>query len=334
MSAAVAVSPALVERDTAFPSGELRLAGTLTLPTGADTPVPAALLLAGSGPVDRNENYKFLRVDATRQLAHALAAAGIASLRYDKRGVGASDGGDWRAAGFFDAVDDAAAALAFLAERPEVDPSRLAAIGHSEGAFTATALAGRGAPLAAIVLLAGSAVSGTEVGRYQAKRNIATLPAPVGSLIRLLRIDVDKRLAKSHARVNATTGDVARVGLRRINARWNREFLAYDPAVDLARCRIPVLALTGGKDLQIDPDQLEAIRAAVAGPVTISRPADVTHTLRRQPGRPSLLAYRKELRRPVDPDLLAEVVGWTADTLNGPAAHRDTTNHSEARTGG
>jgi hypothetical protein len=134
--------------------------------------------------------------------------------------------------------------------------------------------------------------------------------------VRVLRIDLDKHVAASHARMSATTGDIARVGLRRVNARWTREFLAYDPAVDLARCRVPVLALTGGKDLQIDPDQLDAIRAALAGPVTISRPAEVTHTLRRQPGKPSLLAYRKELRRPVDPDLLTEVVGWTADTLD------------------
>jgi len=314
------VAPAaFVERDVSFDSGGLRLAGTLTLPVGACVPSPAALLLVGSGPLDRNENYGFLRVDATRQLAHALAAAGIVSLRYDKRGVGGSEGGDWRAAGFFDAVDDAAAARAFLAERPEVDSMRIAAIGHSEGAFTATALAGRGEPLAAIVLLAGSAVPGTEVGRYQAARFITTLPKPIQTLVRLLRIDVDKRVAKSHARVNATTGDVARVGLRRINARWTREFLAYDPAVDLARCRVPALALTGGKDLQIDPDQLDAIRAAVAGPITISRPADLTHILRRQPGRPSLLAYRKELRRPVDPDLLAEVVDWTAETLHAEA---------------
>ena len=268
------VPAAFVERDVSFDSGGLRLAGTLTLPVGDDVSLPAALLLVGSGPVDRNENYKFLRVDATRQLAHALAAAGIASLRYDKRGVGASEGGDWRAAGFFDAVDDAAAARTFLAERPEVDPLRLAAIGHSEGALTATALVGRGEPLAAIVLLAGSAVPGTEVGRYQAERFVTTLPKPIRALVRLLRIDVDKQVSKSHARVNATTGDVARVGLRRINARWTREFLAYDPAVDLARCQVPALALTGGKDLQIDPDQLDAIRAAVAGPITISRPAD------------------------------------------------------------
>jgi pimeloyl-ACP methyl ester carboxylesterase len=131
-----------VEQEVSFDAHALRLMGTLTLPADAGTePGPAALLLVGSGPVDRNENWKRLRVEATRQLAHALARARIVSLRYDKRGVGASEGGDWRTAGFFDGVDDAAAALAFLAGRPEVDPSRIAAIGHSEGAIVATALA-------------------------------------------------------------------------------------------------------------------------------------------------------------------------------------------------
>jgi uncharacterized protein len=300
-----------IEREVSFDSGRLRLAGTLTAPVVGDPPWPAALLLAGSGPVDRNENWGLLRVDAMRQLAHALAIGGIVSLRYDKRGVGASNGGDWRAAGFFDGVDDAAAARSFLAARPEVDPERIVAIGHSEGAFTSTALVGRGEPLAALVLLAGSAVPGTEVGRLQAQRIIPTLPAPIPALVRTMRIDLDKRVASSHARLNATTGDIVRVGLHKTNARWQREFLAYDPAIDLARCRVPVLAVTGGKDLQIDPDQLDAIRAAVAGPITISRPPDVTHTLRRQPGRASLFAYWKELRRPVDPDLLDEVVDWT-----------------------
>ena len=311
----VSVMGSSVEREVVFASGSLRLAGTLTLPGGGEAPWPAALLLVGSGPVDRNENMGLVRVDATRQLAHALAAAGIASLRYDKRGVGASDGGDWRAAGFFDAVDDAAAALTFLAALPEVDAERVAAIGHSEGAFTATALAGRGEPLAAVVLLAGSAVPGTEVGRYQARRFVSTLPRPARALVRRLRIDVDRRVDASHARMLATSGDVDRVGLRRVNARWQREFLAYDPAADLRRCRVPVLAVTGGKDVQIDPDQLDAIRAAAAGPVTISRPPDLTHTLRRQPRRPTVVRYLGELRRPVDPDLVAEVVAWTKDAL-------------------
>ena len=325
--AATAAAPVgWIEREVSFDSGELRFEGTLTLPVADGAPMPAALLLVGSGPVDRNENWGLLRVDATRQLAHALAVGGVASLRYDKRGVGASGGGDWRRAGFFDAVDDAAAARSFLAARPEADPARIAAVGHSEGAFTAAALIGRGEPLAALVLLAGSAVPGTEVGRLQAHRIIPTLPRPIPTLVRMMRIDLDKRVASSQARVNATTGDVARVGLRRTNARWQREFLAYDPAVDLARCRVPVLAVTGEKDLQIDPDQLDAIRAAVAGPITISRPPDITHTLRRQPGRPSVLAYWKELRRPVDPDLIAVIVDWTVSTLGAVPATTERTD--------
>jgi len=140
----------VVEREALFNSGAFRLAGTLALPRSRKGPFPAALLLVGSGPVDRDENYGLLRIDATRQIAGVLASAGIASLRYDKRGVGNSQGGDWRAAGFFDAVDDAAAALAFLVGLPEVDGGRVGAIGHSEGAFMATALVGRGAPLAAL----------------------------------------------------------------------------------------------------------------------------------------------------------------------------------------
>ncbi|HXY80311.1 MAG TPA: alpha/beta fold hydrolase [Gaiellaceae bacterium] len=306
-----------IEREVFFGSGGLRFAGTLTFPASpVGAPWPAVLLLAGSGPVDRNENWGLLRVDAPPQFAHALAAAGIATLRYDKRGVGKSEGGDWRSAGFFDAVDDAAGARAFLAGRPEIDETRVAAIGHSEGALTAIALAAQSEPLAAIVLLAGSAMPGTEVGHYQLRRMIATLPAPVRSLLGHLRIDLDRRLDASHARVSAGTGDIARIGLRRVNARWQREFLAYDPAVDLGRCRLPILAVTGGKDLQIDPDQLEAISAAAGGLVTISRPPNLTHTLRCQPGRPTLLAYRKELRRPVDPALIAEVVAWTTHALD------------------
>jgi len=312
-----------VEREHTFQSGKLRLAGTLTLPAAGAAPFPAVLLLAGSGPVDRNENYGIIRVDAMRQLAHALAVAGIASLRYDKRGVGAREGGDWRAAGFFDGVDDAAAARAWLAQQREVDPGRVAAIGHSEGAQIALVLAARKEPLAAIVLLGGMAVPGTEVGRLQAQRVIPTLPAPIPALVRLLHIDLDKRVARTHARLQATSGDIARSGLHRVNARWQREYLAHDPADDLARCTIPILAITGAKDIQVDPDQLEAIRAAAAGPVTISRPADLTHTLRCQPGRPSLLAYRKELRRPIDPDLVSEVIDWTAAELDADASNTD-----------
>lgn len=88
------------------------LAARLTVPAG-DGPLPAVLLLPGSGPVDRDSNHKRMPLDVTGALDRALVAAGFVTLAYDKHGVGASPG-DWRETGFDDATDDARAALATL----------------------------------------------------------------------------------------------------------------------------------------------------------------------------------------------------------------------------
>jgi pimeloyl-ACP methyl ester carboxylesterase len=289
-------------------TGPQELAGTLALPDG-DAPFPAVLLASGSGPLDRDSNHRRARFDVARQLAAALATAGLASLRYDKRGVGASPGG-WRAVGLQDNVDDLAMARETLVARPEVDPARIVAAGHSEGALLAAALAARGAPLAGLVLLSATATPGEELLRWQARQLAPTLPAPVRGLLRLLRTDLEAKVAANHARIRATTTDVARIGGARVNARWTREFLDHDPLADLARVTVPVLALTGAKDLQVDPADLDVIAATVPAPVTVHRVPDLTHTLRRQPGPASLRRYREELRRPVDPVVLDRVVTW------------------------
>jgi uncharacterized protein len=303
--------------------GEPPLAGTLTVPD-VPAPVPAVLLAGGSGPIDRDSNHRRARFDVSRQLAHALAAAGLASLRYDKRGVGQTPG-DWRAAGFTDNVHDLGRALSALAERPEVDADRVLLAGHSEGALLAAAVAGRaggrqGSPVAGVVLLAMSATPGEELLRWQARRIAPTLPAPVRGLLRLLRTDLEAKVAANHERIEATTTDVARIGGARLNARWHREFLAHDPRADLARLTVPVLALTGDKDLQVPADDLAVIAATVPGPVEVRRAPDLTHTLRRQGRAPSMRHYREELRRPVDPEVLATVVAWCRSVTGMPAS--------------
>ncbi len=288
--------------------GEPPLAGTLTLPD-APGPVPAVLLAPGSGPLDRDSDHRRARFGVTRELAHALAAAGLASLRYDKRGVGGSPG-DWRRAGLIDNADDLVRARDALAARPEVDGDRVVLAGHSEGALLAATAAARGVPVVGVVLLAGSATRGDELLRWQARRIGPTLPAPVRGVLRLLRTDLERKVAANHERIRATTTDVARIGGARLNARWHREFLAHDPRGDLARIAVPVLAVTGEKDLQVPVADLDTIAATVPGPVTTLRVPDLTHTLRRQPGRASMGAYRGELRRPVDPEVLTAVVRW------------------------
>ncbi|WP_211297294.1 alpha/beta hydrolase family protein [Geodermatophilus tzadiensis] len=297
--------------------GEPPLAGTLTLPD-VPGPVPAVLLAPGSGPLDRDSDHRRARFGVTRALAHALAEGGLASLRYDKRGVGGTPG-DWRRAGLHDGADDVARARDALAARPEVDGDRVVLAGHSEGALLAAAVAARGVPVAGVVLLAASATPGDELLRWQARQLGPTLPAPVRGLLRLLRTDLEAKVAANHARIRATTTDVARVGGVRVNARWTREFLDHDPRTDLARLRVPVLAVTGSKDLQVRPGDLAVVAATVPGPVETHLVPDLTHTLRRQPGAASLRAYRGELRRPVDAEVLATVVAWCRRTTAVPS---------------
>ncbi len=295
------------EIDVAVP-GDPPLAGTLALPDG-DGPFPAVLLASGSGPLDRNSDHRRARFAVGRELAHALAAGGLASYRYDKRGVGQSPG-DWRAAGLHDNVDDLGRAHAALADRPEVDAGRVVLAGHSEGAVLAAALAARGAPVRGVVLLAGSATPGAELLRWQAAQIAPTLPRPVRALLRLLRIDLQEKVADNHRKIRATTTDVARMGGARINARWTREFLDHDPRADLRRIGVPVLAITGAEDLQARPADLAVVAGTVAGPVETVLVPDLTHTLRRQPGPASLRRYREELRRPVDAQVRDTVVRW------------------------
>lgn len=286
----------------------IRLAGTLTLPDGPG-PHPAVLLLHGSGPLDRNGDTPKLPVNLGRPLAAALAANGIATLRHDRRGAGATPG-DWRTTGFTDNRRDAAAALRALAAHPAVRPGAVGVVGHSEGALHAMALAARH-EVAAVVLLAGYARTGEDALRRQARSILESLPAPVRSLRRPLGAAGERLLA----RIKDTRTDAARVAGLPLNARWMRENLAHDTRDDLAAVRAPVLAVTGDKDLQVDPADLDVIRRLVPGETEVHRVPCLTHVLRRDGGRPSLRSYRRLLRDPVDPDLLALVAAWLTRRL-------------------
>jgi uncharacterized protein len=207
-----------------------------------------------------------------------------------------------------------------VAAHPQVDADRLLLAGHSEGAILAAAVAARGVPVRGVVLLAGTATPGEELLRWQAAQIAPTLPRFVRGVLRLLRTDLEAKVAANHRRILATTGDVARVGGARVNARWHREFMAHDPREDLRRVTAPVLAITGAKDLQARPGDLTAVADTVAGPVETHRVPDLTHTLRRQPGPASLRSYREELRRPLDAEVLDTVVRWCRRVAaNAPA---------------
>jgi pimeloyl-ACP methyl ester carboxylesterase len=265
-------------------------------------------LISGSGPIDRDSDAKRLKIGVMRRFATHLAEAGITSLRYDKRGVGESQG-EYRIAGLHDNIDDARAALEVLRARPEVDADRVFVIGHSEGALIASALA-TDPGIAGVVLLAGAAHNGKEVLRWQAGQVAETLPKPVKGLLRLFRQDVVRTQSKRLQRLETSTEDVIRLQGVRVNAKWFREFMAFDPARALTEAVVPVLAITGDKDIQVDPGDVSIMGQIVPTAFTGHVVADVTHLLRSQPGPASLRTYKKQARRALDHRICELVTDW------------------------
>ncbi|AUS81083.1 alpha/beta hydrolase [Actinoalloteichus sp. AHMU CJ021] len=285
------------------------LAGTLTLPAWPG-PHPAVLLLHGSGPLDRDGNTPKLPTNLGPALASALAAEGMGTLRYDRRGAGATPG-VWQAAGFTGNRRDAEAAVRALAAHPAVRADAVGALGHSEGALHAMSLAAHG-DVRAVVLLAGYARLGEEAMRWQAGSIFGGLPAPLRLLRRPLAAVGDRVLD----RLRRTDTDVARLAGIPVNARWMREMLVHDTRDDLAAAKAHVLAVTGDKDIQVDPADLATIAGLVPGGAETHRVPDLTHVLRRDPGRHTLRSYRRLLRQPVDPELLALVTTWLGRQLD------------------
>ena len=293
---------------TATADDGLPLAGTLTLPAGPG-PHPAVLLLHGSGPLDRDANTRTAPHGARahhwpprsrRRASPHCATTGAASAPHPATGARPDSS---------TTASDAAAALRALAERPTS--------GRTPSVWSGTARA-PSTPCPSVRIRGcarwccwpGSPALGEDALRWQAgmiardslRRDRAAGPASPGRPA--AGPDQDDRHGRGARRRYA--------GERPVDAGDAHPRLAPGPDEHPG----PVLAITGGKDVQVDPADLDGIRQAGArrgrGPPD---PADLTHLLRRDPGRPSVRSYPRLLRQPVDADLLAQVAGWLAHRL-------------------
>lgn len=279
------------------------LAGTYVQP---DAPVAAALLITGSGKINRDSDAPKLKIGVTRAIADALAQAGVATLRYDKRGVGASSG-DYLGTGMTERCADARAALRWLSTRTTGLP--LLVVGHSEGALHAADLATDDG-VAGTVLLSMPTHRGDEVLAWQT-RMVATRLSPAARVItRIARIDVIRMQRRNMERIRSSTDDVMRIQGVRVNARWLREFMAHDPTSALAKITVPVLAITGAQDLQVPPDDIHTMRDLVPGPFEGHVLEDISHLLRPDPDGIGPRGYRRAVRQPISPEPLTLITGW------------------------
>ena len=251
--------------EVTFSNGDATLAGTLVLPEGCSRTTPVLVLVTGSGQEDRDETLFEHKPFAV--IADALGRAGIATLRYDDRGVGGSTGEVARAT-TLDFKEDALAGIRLLRERFD----RVGVIGHSEGGTIALLLAAEG-QADFIVSLAGIAVSGLETVVAQSRTAI-------------LAAGFSRDVVDAYCSAVEKAGDAIVHGGRmplpeeldlpdalkqnyqavlvQFQSPWMNRFLSLDPRPLLGGIRCPVLALNGTRDTQVDADRnLEALRSGL-----------------------------------------------------------------------
>jgi pimeloyl-ACP methyl ester carboxylesterase len=310
-------------------AGTATLAGTLTIPAGAG-PFPAALLVAGSGPQNRDEFLAGHRPYLV--LADALTRKGIAVLRYDKRGIGKSTG-DFATATTEDFAEDGEAALGFLKARKEILGPKIGVIGHSEGGLIAPILAAQGG-VAWIVLLAAPGETGEKTMLAQSRAIAEAAGMPVAQVVQSLEFDrqayttvreehdaavlekkLDAMVISSGMAEGSLPASVA-AQIHMLSSPWFRYFLDYDPLPALRKVKCPALVLNGSKDLQVSaaenlPMIQKALEDGANKEISVREMPDLNHLLQHaESGTPAEYGTIEET---ISPEVLELIAEWAAE---------------------
>ena len=299
------------------------LAGTLTYPTG-EGPFPAVVLLTGSTPSKRD--YEFGGHKSFLVLADHLTRHGIAVLRYDKRGRGASQG-HVGSAGFEDFARDAAAAIRFMKNRAQIEKGNVGFVTHSAGGLIAPMVHEQFEEAAFLALLVPPSLPGHEVLVEQNVRLRTGVDAPAaerdsirGAMRRLfdaVRADTDSATAAARVRSILEEGGFSGEELEtRVEANtmpWWRDFTRYDPRPTLRKVDVPTLVIFGTKDLAVSSEQnAEPMRSALeespSSDVTVRVIDGLNHWL-----QPAITGRQNEISQietTIAPKVLNILTGW------------------------
>ncbi|MGQ9677304.1 MAG: alpha/beta hydrolase family protein [Chloroflexota bacterium] len=333
------------QEEVTFKNGDVTLGGTLSVPH-VGGPFPAVVLISGSGQQNRDEEVFGFKPFAL--IADHFTRNSIAVLRYDDRGIGASTG-DTANATSADLAGDVLAAVELLKSRADINPKQIGLLGHSEGGMIAPMVANSSSDVAFIILLAGPGVRGDLLlerqnvdvlkasGASQAeidanaalqKRAIEVMRTGSGQaeLEAELRTQIRKHIEAMPEDQRKALGDIDRAvedGVRNqmeaLLSPWLKFFVTYDPAPALEKVQVPVLAIFGGKDMQVaaEPNE-QAMRAALErgqnARATFKTYPNANHLF--QPantGSPNEYATLKEFV----PGFLDDTVEWIRDMLEG-----------------
>lgn len=312
----------MLETDVAIQSGATRLAGTFCLPACRGT-FPAVLMIHGSGPLDRDENMKGQSLDIFNTVARGLAEAGIASLRYDKRGCGAS-GGHFFQAGHADLVADAANCLDAMARFEGVKTDAVFLLGHSEGCIIAPQVSLQRPIAAGMILLCPFLEFFESLLLRQAAqldKEAAHLPGWSGWAKRFSNRIIGSSLALQKRliqKVKHSSSPMIRFCFTRQPAKWYRELMALDPSGIFSRTTAPMLLIGGENDLQCQPDDVFKIASIAKGKSEAWIVENMNHLLRLDENPPSLAGIARTIKAPMEPIVIERIVQWIRKTACQP----------------
>lgn len=302
------------ERDVTVTNGGVALHGALMEPASRAASA-VVLMLHGSGPLDRNENMKGQTLNIFNTLAGELAEAGFASLRYDKRGCGASEG-DYYRSGHHDHVADAATWTDALVEGSFGPFPQFYLLGHSLGTLIGAQIARHNRDIAGLIQIC------PFIERLEPtlRRQAATMQAELSRTSGMLRFFVNvstfifgepaKNQEKLIRRLKTGNEDYFRARFQKIEARNLRELLAIDPAEQYRDLRLPVFLFGAEKDIQSDPEDCHRIAELLGDNATVHIEANLSHILRKDTRPPSFYGYLDQQQNPPDPAVAERVIAW------------------------
>ncbi len=304
---------AYCEKDFTVGSGEWPLPATLTLPVGVPTPVPAVVLVHGSGPNDRDETV--FANKPFRDLAWGLATRGIAVLRYEKRtrvyAARIASTGITNLTVREETIDDALRAIAQLRETDGIDPKRIFVLGHSLGGMVAPRIAQADPKLAGLIILEGATTRPledlmVEQTRYLISRN--TQPSAEAEA------KLNGVIAEAAKIKNLTAADASRsMLLLGAPPKYWLDLREHDPLAAARTLKQPLLVLQGGRDYQVTEADFNGWKKALGSRpgVTFKLYPALNHLLVAGEGASTPSEY--ELPGHVAESVIADIAGWILD---------------------
>ena len=300
------------------------LGGKLVLPSGKG-PFPATIFVTGSDADTR---------EAWQLEARALAEVGVASLLYDKRGVGESAGANHDLASWDDLAGDVEGAVAYLRSRPDiVDPKRIGLIGQSQGTWIIAKVAARDPRIAFLVSISGSGISAAEQETYRTGALMKADGFSDGEIARARAFQRQKfQVAKTGLGWEALDSTMKK--LRADSTRWFPGYgtgaatrtlaslrmygvlqFNYDPTRDLRMIKVPVLNIMGERDLVFPPQVvIDRMRAALLAGGNTNLTARILAGVGHGMGTVQTIGGRP-FRRAVSPVFLQTLVTWVSNTV-------------------